>query len=163
MTNGDTTLPVGRKKIRMIQHGGKRYLAGMSGTPGTGIELVKHHLHRDARMIAGVDRSFIASDTSEESRSSAIVVHLEAGDGHRVYFIDCNGLAEDITGVPWAIGSGREYAIGAMAQGADAEQAVAIAARFDPYTGGAIKTVPIESMKRAPLSNFLPLTPGLTP
>lgn len=35
----------------------------------------------------------------------------------------------------FAIGSGSEYAMGAMAQGATAEEAVAIAHKFDPNTG----------------------------
>ncbi len=41
-------------------------------------------------------------------------------------------------GVPSAWGTGREYALGAMAAGADARQAVRIAARFDALTGGRI-------------------------
>ena len=34
-----------------------------------------------------------------------------------------------------AIGSGSEYALGAMAMGASAKRAVQIASRFDPSTG----------------------------
>lgn len=40
-----------------------------------------------------------------------------------------------------AVGSGAAYAIGAMAQGATAEEAVAIACRFDIYSGGRIRTL----------------------
>lgn len=156
--SGDLIAPMSTDKLLLVQHIGKRYIVGMAGTPGFVVELLKHHLHRDARLIAGVDRLFTASNPSDDNRGSAIVVHLEAEGGHRVYYVDANGLADDITGIPWAIGSGREYAIGAMAQGADAEQAVAIAARFDAWTGGAIKSLPIETMKRAPLANFLTLT-----
>lgn len=36
---------------------------------------------------------------------------------------------------PWAIGSGGDFAMGAMAMGADAEQAVEIASKYDIYTG----------------------------
>lgn len=47
-----------------------------------------------------------------------------------------------------ATGSGRELALGAMAAGASAEEAVRIAAQFDVYTGGRITTLslPAESL-----------------
>jgi len=37
-----------------------------------------------------------------------------------------------------AVGSGAKYALGAMAVGASAAQAVEVAARFDPHCGGAV-------------------------
>lgn len=37
-----------------------------------------------------------------------------------------------------AIGSGAKYALGAMAMGADAVQAVNVAARFDPHCGAPV-------------------------
>jgi ATP-dependent protease HslVU (ClpYQ) peptidase subunit len=40
-----------------------------------------------------------------------------------------------------ALGSGREYAIGAMAAGSSAQQAVRIASKYDSGTGGAVKTL----------------------
>lgn len=42
-----------------------------------------------------------------------------------------------------AYGSGSEYALGAMAAGATAKQAVAIACRFDPHTGQGIDSVKV--------------------
>ena len=45
----------------------------------------------------------------------------------------------------YAIGSGAKAALGAMHMGADARQAVAVAARVDPYTGGPIITLSLES------------------
>lgn len=38
----------------------------------------------------------------------------------------------------WAIGSGADYAMGAMARGATPEEAVEIASRYDEHTGGGI-------------------------
>lgn len=38
--------------------------------------------------------------------------------------------------VPAAIGSGAEFAVGAMLAGADPEKAVEVAGKRDPYTGG---------------------------
>jgi len=39
-----------------------------------------------------------------------------------------------------AIGSGAKFAMGAMLAGADAKQAVKIASKLDPYTGGRIRS-----------------------
>ncbi|HEX8577982.1 MAG TPA: hypothetical protein VF655_00120 [Allosphingosinicella sp.] len=52
------------------------------------------------------------------------------------YYAD--GSSGAIVDTPMAIGSGSELAMGAMLAGADAEQAVKVAARVDPYTGGRI-------------------------
>lgn len=38
--------------------------------------------------------------------------------------------------LPFAIGSGADYALGALAMGASGEEAVKVAARYDPYTNG---------------------------
>ena len=38
----------------------------------------------------------------------------------------------------WAWGSGREFALGAMAHGASPVEAVEIASRFDPFSGGGV-------------------------
>lgn len=40
-----------------------------------------------------------------------------------------------------AVGSGKEFALGAMEMGAGALQAVECAARLDPWTGGSIETL----------------------
>ena len=45
------------------------------------------------------------------------------------------------TGIPAAIGSGAPYAIAAMACGKNAMDAVKIAKKFDPYTGGRITSI----------------------
>lgn len=47
----------------------------------------------------------------------------------------------DVDGEFFASGSGYELALGAMAMGATARQAVEVAARFDVYTGGRISTL----------------------
>lgn len=45
----------------------------------------------------------------------------------------------------YAIGSGSPYAMGAMAKGATAEEAVRIAMRWDPHTGGEVQTMKLGS------------------
>ena len=44
---------------------------------------------------------------------------------------------------PFAMGSGEKFAYGAMAAGAEPKEAIAIAARFDAHTGGAVDVVNI--------------------
>ena len=48
-------------------------------------------------------------------------------------------------GSPCAIGSGCDYAMAAMLGGADAKQAVRIAMKLDPWTGGRVRSVEIKA------------------
>lgn len=48
----------------------------------------------------------------------------------------------------YAIGSGAQLALGAMAMGATPQQAVKVAAQFDMYTGGRIKTMALETGRK---------------
>jgi ATP-dependent protease HslVU (ClpYQ) peptidase subunit len=57
------------------------------------------------------------------------------------YDAECRAVPED---VPTATGSGRAFAIGAMDAGADASDALAIAARRDTHTGGQITVLHLE-------------------
>lgn len=58
--------------------------------------------------------------------------------GLYVFYSGCT--AERIT-LPWfAIGSGRQYALGALAQGATTQEAVEIACKFDPYSKTPVET-----------------------
>lgn len=63
------------------------------------------------------------------------VVH---GDG-RVILWDHNGAEMDVTGKLSAIGSGGDYALGAMHMGANAAEAVRVAAVYDIYTSGEVE------------------------
>ena len=49
------------------------------------------------------------------------------------------------TGNTTAIGSGQSFAMGAMLNGASALEAISIAARLDPYTGGDVKFCEVDS------------------
>lgn len=48
---------------------------------------------------------------------------------------------------PFAFGSGRKYAIGAMLHGATAKEAVECAIIVDPSTGGPIEVIDLQSLK----------------
>lgn len=71
----------------------------------------------------------------------------ELGSKATVIIVDPRGRAHTLEGAPvrvpvldkfWALGTGAELAMGAMAMGADAAQAVRIAAKFDVHTGGRV-------------------------
>lgn len=53
----------------------------------------------------------------------------------------------------YAIGSGGPYAIGAMAMGATPAEAVALASRFDPATGGQIETHQLKAVNGSNIKN----------
>lgn len=60
----------------------------------------------------------------------------------------------------YAFGSGNEYALGAMAMGADARQAVAAASRFCLFTGGEISVLRLDDVQAQP-PGYYPLPEGV--
>lgn len=100
--------------------------AGWSGLLDTVVSWLENGAPADARPTLHPDTSF-----------SAIVVWPNG----IVTILDKTFIRTDIDGEFFAEGSGNEFALGAMAMGAKARQAVEIAARFDIYTGGRISTL----------------------
>ncbi len=64
------------------------------------------------------------------------------GPNERLFYTSKQPYA-DIIEVPFAMGFGGDYALGAVAAGADARRAIEIACMYDAYTGGDIQVVNI--------------------
>ena len=62
-------------------------------------------------------------------------------DGEHLWNIDAAMVLLKIDTIPWAIGSGDMYSLGAMSKGANAEEAVSTAMTYDVGTGGLIKSL----------------------
>lgn len=94
-------------------------------------------------IVAWLDDGSRQSDKPEftgDDSSTVLIV-----DGKEAFYLSWPFLrAVKINEPFFAIGSGSEYALGAMAAGKDAKSAVAIAAQFDPQTGGEIRTVKLK-------------------
>jgi ATP-dependent protease HslVU (ClpYQ) peptidase subunit len=75
----------------------------------------------------------------KEGNFAVIVVDRES---EGTVLIHPNLLADTLS-EPWAVGSGSDFAMGAMVSGASAEEAVAAAIELDPGTGGEIETIEI--------------------
>lgn len=99
-------------------------LLGMAGTSGFERELL-------AWWEAGAEGAF-----EHGKEANALILKP---DGSCLFIGDCGWPTEQ--SLPTAIGSGCEYALGAMDAGADAESAVSIAAQRNPTTGGVITTI----------------------
>lgn len=65
-----------------------------------------------------------------------------------IFYIDGEGARERVTGNRWAIGSGWQFAIGAMAAGSTAQEAVEIACKFVTTCGGKITTLRVGKQNR---------------
>jgi ATP-dependent protease HslVU (ClpYQ) peptidase subunit len=75
----------------------------------------------------------------KEGQFAVVVVDREELDALLIHpNLLCDTLSE-----PWAVGSGGDFAMGAMYVGASAEEAVAAAIELDPSTGGEIETIEI--------------------
>lgn len=79
------------------------------------------------------------SGLNDDSELEAIELHPEG-----IFLYAASGKRYRIKDEFFAIGSGAPYAIGAMAMGASPKEAVALASRFDPATGGEIEVIPLK-------------------
>jgi len=105
-------------------------LVGGAGT-ATGIQAMLDWIEGGMKREA-----FPKEDTSEDS----VVVWVVHKNGYVAKF---EGGPYPITyhDETWADGSGRDFAYGAMAMGADAAKAVEVACLYDAYCGGKVETV----------------------
>lgn len=58
----------------------------------------------------------------------------------RVYCLEADKMIPYEVAKSFAIGSGAKYAMAAMACGKTPAEAVKVAAKFDPFTGGAVRS-----------------------
>jgi ATP-dependent protease HslVU (ClpYQ) peptidase subunit len=75
----------------------------------------------------------------KEGKFAVVVVDRNDADAVVIH----PNLLFDTLSEPWAVGSGGDFAMGAMYVGASAEEAVAVAIELDPMSGGEIETVEI--------------------
>jgi ATP-dependent protease HslVU (ClpYQ) peptidase subunit len=76
------------------------------------------------------------AERQPELADEATVIVLEPR-GRAVMFSG-SAVSQPLPRKQWAIGSGSDFALGAMAMGADARTAVKVACRFDVYSGGRV-------------------------
>jgi ATP-dependent protease HslVU (ClpYQ) peptidase subunit len=75
----------------------------------------------------------------KEGNFAVVVIDRDEMDAILIH----SNLLTDSLCEPWAVGSGGDFAMGAMHVGATAEQAVAAAIGLDPSTGGQIEVIEI--------------------
>jgi hypothetical protein len=120
----DNGRPMVGTKIWRIKVKGKVYLLGCCGGYGAALKFIEHFKKN------GFSRLPEIRDTS---------VLIIGKDGAWSYEED--GTLSPMNESPWGIGSGGDYALGAMMAGATAEEAVAIGIELDVNSGLGIDTV----------------------
>ena len=120
MARGGTLYPGSITKIVRASNG---CLAGAAGTAGYNGAFLRWAL-------AGMEGDPPTAKQDDRDCDTGIIFRPDGS----VVLYEPTGWFETHPGV-YAIGSGREFALGAMRAGADAEQAVMAAAAHDPYTG----------------------------
>ena len=137
-----TSADVRRGSVRKIQRLDDGTLFGISGHSG-------FHTFVAEWIAAGCKWS--ARPKIPEGTNLHILVAKTSGS---ILSINQTFVATEIETDFVAIGSGNEFAMGAMAMGASARDAVLVAARFDVFTGGNIDVFrlgpPLQPKKRIP-------------
>jgi hypothetical protein len=122
--SGDKT-PIGwKKKIHRLADG---TLLGVSTTSVGGDAQVRRWVEGGCQVVT--------NDSLKPESFTALMVRPDGGVFYASNNLEWSG---PLTGAFWAIGSGEHFALGAMAVGASAEQAVAAAIELDPWSAGEI-------------------------
>lgn len=122
------------EKLRMDPMG--RLIVGGSGS--------------NAGLVASAIDWYLHDQRKPDLDGGSVEVLLIDSDGTHPRFATGLQVPTRVNGEFFAIGSGADYAMGAMAMGASAEEAVRIAARYDLNTGGGLTVVEL-SQERPPL------------
>lgn len=77
----------------------------------------------------------------DSDRFAGLILNLDGS----VLWVDHKGREQE-TAVPCAVGSGQDYAYGALEAGATVKEAVEIACRRDLYSGGSITLLGIDNL-----------------
>lgn len=126
---GGDRCPVGfKRKIRRLDDG--TLIGCSSNTPGQPEAVLDWY-------EKGADIESAPKFPENKFRLLVVKPHGAAYLGEDSFF-----LAGPLHGDFFAVGSGQEFAIGAMEAGADARRAVEIAIKCDPWSGGEITVLP---------------------
>lgn len=134
-------IPPGSGMTKIFRH--SDYLIGFAGIVEHWERYRRHALTRSLAQI--LEDNLPPEARLEESQFDVLIIGFDS----QVY-TDTGGLIVPSTANFTAIGSGAECAIGALAAGARAERAVAIAARYDTQTGEAIDLLRLPPLKSKP-------------
>lgn len=141
-TNGDSLAQQPMDKIWTMVICGKKLVVAAAGNPTAAMAVARvfaANLHKARVHHALLPDPVLPKDSS----GACLIVDVET---MRVFYVDSAGCANEVTGSAYAGGSGREYALGAMAAGASAGDAVRIASTFCPYTGNGLSVIDVEKL-----------------
>lgn len=116
--------------------------AGSAGDLGAALVGVAGRAEKRELFMEWIEGRGARSDMKEiddKNDFEAIIVFSDTPGTIRTFDISC--VPVDIEAEFYGIGSGAEFALGAMEAGAGPESAVEIAIRRDVYSGGAIQTI----------------------
>ena len=109
-------------------------------------ETVWYSIAGDARAYVKMARLPAPESTMElldqfRSKNSGATMLAIDTEGKNLWLLTSTGYYQPITGKNfYAIGSGGDYATGALERGATPEQAIAIAKKYDAATGGPVRS-----------------------
>lgn len=95
------------------------------------------------QMVAQIEAGeFTAMPTSDDNGAYMMLIGKR-----RSHLISSDDMCPIVIREPYAIGSGSDFAMGAMLAGKSAKDAVKIAAKLDCYTGGPIKVLSLDKLR----------------
>lgn len=155
-TIGDTPI-MGEDKLLLVRRAGvgRGMLVGICGSAARGLDLLNgfcgswRFIKEDVRL-----GRIPALDTNDRATVMVIVIGPAEKYRHRTFLITHDGNVTDITMRPFAIGSGGDFAMGAMSAGAAALKAVRIASELDVFTNAAPLAYKVDDLYGISIDGF---------
>ena len=120
-TSGSITSPEKFTKIVRLSYGWAAFAGSIMDLPSY------------VKVLEGED---IAGDKTK--LGCGVIVVPDKGDPYNFWIDSLGHVSKEVIKNSWAIGSGRQFALGAMAVGASAKDAVKAAIKYDMHSGGRI-------------------------
>lgn len=117
---------------RLPQERSQRVIVGYSGSLVGARRLLQHYVTSQRVLGQPIHQP-------DGDNSNMIVIHLD--ESNRAFLVSNAGGLVEITGKKMALGSGSDYALGAMYAGYSAHRAVEVAARLNVFTGDEVVSI----------------------
>lgn len=126
------SFPVKVRKLNSLTYKGQNAVAACAGTIREFQPIIE--------WLKAGGKKKSRPDVDDEKPDFSIIIATESGN---VFYANDSLFFHDMGKVRWAIGSGADYALGAMEAGKTAPEAIAIASRLDVNTGLGVDSVEV--------------------
>jgi ATP-dependent protease HslVU (ClpYQ) peptidase subunit len=127
-------------KVRAISYDGRNFVITHAGREIESYDLLRHWVYYTRHGRTSPHQTRPAAEVGD-GRYGFIIAEIHEDGSHTAYLVSANSDFVDVTGTAQALGSGGDFAKGAMQAGATAREAVKVGIKNDSASGGKITVI----------------------